>query len=113
MSFIQSNISYLTIYAGIDFRVSINILDFENSPDSLNEYTITSQFRKNFESEKFWNFEVTQGETDFELFLPDTSSTTIRPGYYNYSIVFTHNTTQEKTLFYQGTINLVGTYVKS
>lgn len=65
----QTNLSILDLYAGTDFVKGIQVSEIESAPDSLVGYALFGQMRKNFESKKFWQFEILKNEYDFVLFM--------------------------------------------
>lgn len=105
----QTNLSILDLYAGTDFVKGIQVSEIESAPDSLVGYALFGQMRKNFESKKFWQFEILKNEYDFVLFMDSQITKTIPPGYYNYDVVLLH-TTGVRSMLLQGQVNVMPTF---
>lgn len=105
----QTNLSILDLYTGTDFIKGIQCTEIESAPDSLIGYALFAQMRKNYESKKYWQFEVLKNTTDFVLFMDSAITKTIPPGYYNYDVVLLH-TTGVRSMLLQGQVNVMPTF---
>ena len=111
MSIPQNNYSKLDLYQGTDFIRAIRVAEIDGAPESLVGYTLAAQMRKNYESKKFWVFDILKNEKDFILFMDKEETRDIRPGYYQYDIMVEHVTGVRSVLF-QGQINVLPTFTR-
>ena len=103
--------SKLDLYQGTDFIRAIRVAEIDGAPESLVGYTLAAQMRKNYESKKFWKFDILKNETDFILFMDKDDTRDIRPGYYQYDVMMEH-VTNVRSILFQGQINVLPTFTR-
>ena len=82
----------LLIDQGTDFSVTINVLDNDNEPISLNHFTGAAQMRKYYTSSRYYPFQVQVANGSVTLSMNSTVTGTITPGRYVFDCELTSNT---------------------
>lgn len=80
----------LSLDQGSDFYMSFNILDDNNLPIDISDYTAVSQMRQHFSSIGYYSFDVeTTSSGELILTMGSEVTDTIKPGRYVYDVELT------------------------
>lgn len=92
----------LVIDQGSDFSVTIDIVDANNAPISLEYFSGAAQMRKYYTSSRSYPFEVEIGVGTVTLSMNAATTNTITPGRYVYDCELTSIVTNEVSRILEG-----------